>query len=204
MKMKYIYTLLIMASPIVSFSQQITKAGGLPASQRWGEVEVNNYLATPIFDELDMSLNKSIDEISMSFNNTSTIGGYEIIGSLNAQEEGGMSFIAFNLEKDDVKFEVRIDVQGSLENIFQVIYNDITQGVELWNNIPESYKVINTESSYVLETCTTLPGKYFLDLENNILISIFSEKIIEGSEEQTNLLESIDNMLTSIRTIINQ
>jgi hypothetical protein len=181
------------------------KQGGLSSEDLWDERDVKEYLNLPYVKEEGDVGGISADDIASTLKTAQTLGKYQIgkdpEGSPELVRKPGA--VSFKLrEEDKVAFHVTVHGSQSWNRVFDELFKYITHTVDLWNRIPEYYKVMKGDGIYVVTRDGKNPQKWHFDLKERLVIVVYSGVPQEDAVSQENAAAQIDQVIGDLKAII--
>jgi len=183
----------------------LVRRGGLSSEDRWKEGDVKEYLALPYVTRRRDVGGISIDDITNAIKSAQLLGQHQIHknqeGSPELIERPGA--ISFKLrENDKVVFHVTVHESESWNRVCDELYKYVTTTVDLWNKIPEYYKVTKDENRYVVSRGGNNPQKWHFDLKKRLVVIVYSEVRQEDAENKENTAAQIELIIGDLDALI--
>ena len=193
--------------PVQDTNPKLVKKGAMPSEDRWKEEDVKKYLALPYITSTNDDLGASIVDIASKLEAVQKVGSYQIGKDKNRSLKLniGSGEISFDLrEKDMSVFYVTVHDGTSWNSACDKLFINIISTVEMWNKIPEHYKVQKSKDTYVMYRSGKNPQKWHFDLKKRFVISVYSKTRKEDAQSNEDAVAQIDQVIWNLDAIIKE
>ena len=194
-------------NPVKDTKTKLVKKGAVPSEDRWKEEDVKEYLALPYITSTNDVVGDSIVDIASKLEAVQKVGSYQIGKDKNSSLKlnNGSGEMSFDLREKDVSvFCVTVYDSKSWNSACDKLFIYITSTVEMWNKIPEHYKIQKSNDTYVIYRSGKNPQKWHFDLKKRFVISVYSKTRHEDAKSTKDAIAQIDQVIRKLDAIIEE
>lgn len=194
-------------NPVKNTKPKLVKRGAMPSENRWTEEDVREYLALPYITSTNDVVRASIVDVAGKLEAGQKIGSYQIGNEKNCplKLNDGLGEISFDLrEKNMPVLHVAINDSKSWNSACDKLFEYITSTVQMWNEIPEHYRIQKSNDTYVIYRSGKNPQKWHFDLKKRFVISVYSKTRQEDAKSTENAIAQIDQVIKRLDAIIEE